>query len=296
MLEGKVLKAAGGFFTVCDENDREYICRARGILKRNKAALMVGDRVLFEPESDGDGSFSGEGIIETLLPRTNRLKRPPAANVDQLVVVMSLKQPDCDWQLVSRLMVLAEQEKLRAFLCLNKTDLASEDEFGELNKELKPYPYSIIHTSAVNGEGIDQLKENLKDRCSVFAGPSGVGKSSLLNAIQPGLSLKTGTVSDKIKRGRHTTRQAELMKLSSGGLVVDTPGFTRLEFLDLDPDQLAEFFPEFELLRGSCGFRNCRHSSEPDCAVRREIGKTVNTMRYRHYQYFLDELGKQEAF
>lgn len=296
MLEGKVLKAAGGYFTVCDEAGKEYICRARGMLKRNKAVLMVGDRVLFEPERCGNGNFAGEGIIETLLPRTNCLKRPPAANIDQLVVVMSLKQPDCDWQLVSRLMVLAEQEKLMALLCLNKQDLVTEDELDQLSKELISYPYLIIHTSAANGTGIDKLKEKFINKCSLFAGPSGVGKSSLLNAIQPGLSLKTGTISDKIKRGRHTTRQAELMKLESGGLVVDTPGFTRLDFFDLNPDQLADFFPEFDALRENCGFRNCIHISEPGCAVRGEIGKTINPMRYRHYQYFIDELGKQEAF
>lgn len=296
MLEGKVVKAAGGFFTVCDETGKEYICRARGMLKRDKASLMVGDRVLFQPESSADQSLAAEGLIEKLLPRDNLLKRPPVANVDQLVTVMSLKQPDCDWQLVSRLLVLAEQEKIIAFLCLNKTDLVSKKELDRLDKELDHYPYTIIYTSVVSGTGLEIFKEKLCGRCSVFAGPSGVGKSSLLNAIEPGLFLKTGSVSDKIKRGRHTTRQAELLTLPGGGSVVDTPGFTRLDFFDIEQDQLAELFPEFDSLRGNCGFRNCRHISEPDCAVRREIGRTLNPMRYKHYQYFVEELSKQEAF
>lgn len=296
MLEGKVVKAAGGFFTVCDETGKEYICRARGMLKRDKASLMVGDRVLFKPESNANQSLAAEGLIEKLLPRDNLLKRPPVANVDQLVTVMSLKQPDCDWQLVSRLLVLAEQENIIAFLCLNKTDLVSKKELDRLIKELDHYPYTIIYTSVVSGTGLEIFKEKLCSRCSVFAGPSGVGKSSLLNAIQPGLFLKTGSVSDKIKRGRHTTRQAELLTLPGGGSVVDTPGFTRLDFFDLEQDQLAELFPEFDSLRGKCGFRNCRHISEPDCAVRREIGRTLNPMRYKHYQYFVEELSKQEAF
>ena len=296
MLEGRVVKAAGGFFTVSDPAGVHFTCRARGMLKRDQAALMVGDRVLFEPERNVDRAVSAEGVIEKLLPRSNRLKRPPVSNVDQLVVVMSLKEPACDWQLVSRLMVLAEQEKLNAFLCLNKTDLAAADEIDRLINELNPYPYSIIQTSAVRGSGLEELAEKLNGKCSVFAGPSGVGKSSLLNAIQPGLTLKTGTVSDKIKRGKHTTRQAELLTLVGGGMVVDTPGFTRLNFFDLGQDHLADLFPEFEPLRGSCGFRNCRHISEPECAVRREIGKMLNPIRYQHYQYFFDELRKQEAF
>ncbi len=296
MLEGKVVKAAGGFFTVSDPAGFQYMCRARGMLKRDQEVLMVGDRVLFEPERDIDHVSTGTGVIEELLSRTNRLKRPPVANVDQLVVIMSLKQPDCDWQLVSRLTVLAEQEKLAVFLCLNKTDLVAKNEIDRLIKELEPYPYSIIQTSAVNGSGLKKLEEKLNGSCSVFAGPSGVGKSSLLNAIQPGLTLKTGMISNKIKRGRHTTRQAELLTLAGGGMVVDTPGFTRLSFFDLEKDHLADFFPEFEPFRGSCGFRNCRHISEPECAVRLEIGKKLNPMRYQHYQYFVDELRKQEAF
>lgn len=292
MLEGKVTRAAGGFFAVCDQAGNEYICRARGAIKRNKTSLMVGDRVIFKPGKNNGHNQAGQGIIEELLPRSNCLKRPPVANVDQLVIVMALRQPGCDWQLISRLFVLAEQEKMIAFLCLNKTDLVDSDELDQLNDELGSYPYPAILTSAVSGSGLKSLQDRLRAQCSVFAGPSGVGKSSLLNAIQPGLSLKTGTVSDKIKRGRHTTRQAELLRVGGDGTVVDTPGFTRLDFFDLRQDQLSGLFPEFEPLQVNCGFRNCRHISEPDCAVRREIGEKVNPVRYQHYQYFFDELGK----
>lgn len=296
MQEGKIVKAAGGFFSVCDAATDEYICRARGMLKRDKASLMVGDLVLFDVVEHAAGGDPGEGVIEKLLPRTNRLKRPPVANVEQLVVVMSLKHPECDWQLISRLMVMAEQEELAVLLCLNKIDLLPEPDLIALDNLLKPYPYPVILTSALSGAGIETLQDKLSGSCSVFAGPSGVGKSSLLNAIQPGLSLQTGEVSEKIKRGRHTTRQAELLSLESGGTVVDTPGFSRLDFFAIEPDRLAHFFPEFETLRGSCGFRDCRHISETDCAVRNEIGKSVNPMRYDHYCYFARELKKQEAF
>ncbi len=293
-----MIKAAGGFFTVLDETGTEHICRARGMLKRGDSELMVGDRVLFEPFEATSGATTpvGEGIIEKLLPRTNRIHRPPVANVDQLIVVMALKEPECDWQLASRMLVLAEKENLSSVICLNKIDLAENSEFDDLDNLLEFYPYPNLCTSAVSRAGLDQLEKRLSGRTSVFAGPSGAGKSSLLNAIQPGFSLQTGLISEKIKRGRHTTRQVELLVLDNGGSVADTPGFTRLDFSDLDADQLADYFPEFDLLRGDCGFRNCRHISEPGCAVRQAIGVSVNRMRYEHYKYFVEELGKQEVY
>ncbi len=297
MRRGKVIRAAGGFFTVLDEESGEYICRARGILKRNQASLMVGDLVVFQPNSRENGGSQRvlEGVIEKLLPRSNRLTRPPVANIEQLVVVMSLREPACDWQLVDRLLVLAEKESLLAFICLNKKDLLIEEELSCCVKEIKSYPYPVLFTSAVSGAGLDEMRTRLADRSSVFAGPSGVGKSSLLNAMQPGLQLKTAAVSEKIKRGKHTTRQAELLLLDHGGSVVDTPGFTRLDFQDIEPDQLAWYFPEFTDFIGQCAFRDCMHLSEPDCAVRREVGVSLNKMRYEHYRFFAGELGKEEA-
>ncbi len=292
MLQGKVIKAAGGFFTVRDQSGGEYICRARGALKRDKKILIVGDQVLFEPVESTSPDFSGEGVVEKVLPRSNCLLRPPVANVDLLVVIMSLKKPDCDWQLISRMSVLAEKENIPVLVCLNKTDLLSKEEINELTGRINPYPYPVIFTSALNRKGVNDLKEQLIGHCSVLAGPSGVGKSTLLNCIQPGLSLQTGTVSEKIERGKHTTRQAALLPLEKGGSVVDTPGFTRLDFSAIEPEQLAELFPEFEPLRGQCGFRNCLHISEPRCAVKQELGKTLNPMRYEHYKYFLDETDK----
>ncbi len=296
MLQGTVVKAAGGFFTVRDEEGREHTCRARGVLKLGRESLMVGDRVNFRPGNNICSGTQSEGIIEKIEPRESCLQRPLVANVDQLAVIMSLKHPSCDWQLVSRMLVLAEKEELAAFVCLNKIDLVTEEELFNTEEKLKPYPYRVLYTSAVTGAGMAGLKEQLKDKCSVFAGPSGAGKSTLLNVIQPGLALKTGTLSDKIKRGRHTTRQAELLPLALGGMVVDTPGFTRLDFTDLSGDELAYYFPEFENLSGNCAFRDCRHLSEPRCAVKVEIGSSLNPMRYEHYQYFARELDQQEGY
>ncbi len=252
--------------------------------------------MIFRSESASNGTAGAEGIIEQVLPRVSRLYRPPVANVDQLVVVMALKNPNYDWQLISRLLVLAEKESLAACLCFNKIDLLDASAVEKVRKEIEPLPYQIIFTSARQKTGLARLQAVLKDRCTVLAGPSGAGKSSLLNAIQPGLTLQTGIVSEKIKRGRHTTRQAELMPLDGGGTVVDTPGFTRLDFRNLAVEQLADLFPEFHPYIDQCAFRNCRHLTEPDCAVVSEVGSSINPLRYRHYSYFAEEIGTREVY
>ncbi len=292
MQQGKVIKAVGGFFTVRNQAGSEYLCRARGSLKKSKQALIVGDEVLFKPLNEPSGDGGGEGVIEKVLPRANFLPRPPVANVDQVVVVMSLKKPDCDWQMISRVAVLAEREYLPVLVCFNKTDLISSAEMDQLHDLIEPYPYPIVFTSALSGNGTDDLKNRLAGCCSALAGPSGVGKSTLLNYIQPGLSLQTGTVSEKIGRGRHTTRQAALLPLDNGGSVVDTPGFTRLDLKNLAPEQLAGCFPELEAIRSRCGFRDCLHLNEPNCAARVELGQTINPMRFEHYQFFMQELSQ----
>ncbi len=293
MHQGKVIQAAGGFFTVLDQEGRKYLCRARGALKKGGQTLIVGDEVMFQPLQEPAGGAKGEGIVEKLLPRFNSLLRPTVANVDQVVVVMSLKNPDCDWQMISRITVLAEKEALPVLVCLNKTDLITPENIKQLSSRVKPFPYPVIFTSALSGSGTAELKEHLTGSCSALAGPSGVGKSTLLNSIQPGLTLQTGEISKKIGRGRHTTRQAVLLPLDQGGSVVDTPGFSRLDFKKFAPQELADYFPELENLRGRCGFRDCLHLNEPKCAVHKETDLTVNPLRYEHYKTFMQELRQQ---
>jgi len=293
LLQGKVIKAAGGFFTVLDQEGKRYLCRARGALKRDSKTLIVGDEVIFQPLQEPAGDAEGEGIVERQLPRSNYLKRPAVANVDQIIVVMSLKDPECDWQMISRIAVLAENETLPVLVCFNKVDLIAPGQMQQLSSRVKPFPYPVVFTSALSGEGTAKLKEYLSGCCSVLAGPSGVGKSTLLNSIQPGLSLQTGAVSERIGRGKHTTRQATLLPLDQGGSVVDTPGFSRLDFKKFTSPELADYFPELENIRARCGFRDCLHLNEPRCAVHKELGKTVNPLRYEHYKSFMQELNQQ---
>lgn len=259
-------------------------------MKQAGTSPLVGDRVIFQPAA-GAADEKYEGIIEKVLPRESVLHRPPVANVDQMILVTPLRDPAPEWHLTGRLLALAEQQQMKAVLCLNKADLVTAAEQAETRKMLEPFPYPYIFTSAVRGDGILDLNERLSGHCSIFAGPSGAGKSSLLNAVQPGLSLKVGPVSDKIGRGRHTTRTAELLVLPSGGMVVDTPGFSRLEIVDLEPRLLSDLFPEMRPYSGRCAFRDCSHLSEPGCAIREAVSAgEINRMRFQHYQAFFNEL------
>lgn len=219
------------------------------------------------------------------------------ANVDQVIVVVSLTSPAPDWNLLQRQLVAAEDSGLAAWICLNKVDLVSPDYRAEVTGLLDRFPYEILFTSATRQLNLSRLARLLIGRSTVFAGPSGVGKSTLLNALQPGLRLKTGEISSKVKRGRHTTRAVELLPLEGGGTVVDTPGFSRLELPDLTPPELGSLFPEFAPLAPGCSFRDCLHRAEPGCAVRpaaRE-GK-INKMRYQYYLQFLEELTARRRY
>ena len=296
-----MVRIAGGFFYVRDAEGRDYNFRARGRLKQMGDAILVGDRVRFQPAATGAemkprrGGAAGSWIIEELLPRKTALSRPPVANVEQLVLVMALREPDPDWQLAGRILVLAGQESLSVLCCLNKIDLIAGAEKESLFRLLEPFPYPLLWSSAKTGAGIAQLREKLQGTFSVFAGPSGAGKSSLLNAVQPGLSLKTGAVSGKIGRGRHTTRHAELLPLHPDGLVVDTPGFSRVSLTGLVPERLGALFPEFTAHVSRCSFRNCNHIHEPGCAVREAVSTgAINSLRYEHYRLFWQELTDKE--
>lgn len=284
-LEGKVTKVSAGRYTVRDNTGKEHICRVRGRLKQRQMYPLAGDQVLFLPE---------ERVIEEVKTRYNLLLRPPVANVDQVMVVVSLTSPEPDWSLVNRQLIAAEQTGLTSYICLNKVDLINPRHREIVAGMLCRFPYKYFFTSAALKINLQVITGLLTDRCTVFAGPSGVGKSTLLNAIQPNLRLNTGEISGKLKRGRHTTRLVELLPLDGGGMVVDTPGFSRLDLPDLTPDQLAACFPEFDLLAPGCSFRNCLHLAEPGCAVREaaEQGK-VNHLRYQHYHLFLEEIASR---
>ncbi|MDR7434692.1 MAG: ribosome small subunit-dependent GTPase A [Armatimonadota bacterium] len=290
-----MVKVVGGFCFVYT-GGRTVQCVLRGRVKRERrmetSPVVVGDHVTITLLPDGTG------VIEEILPRASTLSKASprnpkirqvlAANVDQAVVVFAARAPDPSPAFIDRFLVLAEAEGLVPILCLNKVDLGIPE---ELAARYRAIGYQVVFTSARTGEGLDHLKAILRDRISILVGPSGVGKSSLLNAIQPGLGRRVGEISARAQKGRHTTTTAELLPLSSGGFVVDTPGVQVLEVLHIPRERLQDLFPEIRALRGSCTFPDCLHVAEPGCAVKRgvEEGK-VHPERYASYLAILAEL------
>lgn len=287
MIEGRIIKGIGGFYYV-DTDNGLYECRARGIFRKNKITPLVGDRVSISVVDEENK----KGVVEEIEKRDTELVRPPIANVDKALIVFAIKNPAPNLSLLDRFIVLAEKENLEIVIVFTKVDLDAD---GELLEELKSIyevsGYKVIPVSNKLKLNIDKIKEELKENTVVFAGPSGVGKSSLLNEVDKNFELKTGEVSDKIKRGKHTTRHAELLKLECGGMVADTPGFSSLTLDDIDESELKEYFIEFDKY-DDCRFGSrCIHENEPSCAVKEAVENgDISKKRYESYIQLLNEI------
>ena len=287
MINGKIIKGIGGFYYVDTENGL-YECRARGIFRKNKITPLVGDRVSISVVDEENKI----GVVEEIEKRDTELVRPPIANVDKALIVFAIKNPAPNLSLLDRFIVLAEKENLEIVIVFTKVDLDTDGELlGELKDIYEVSGYKVISVSNKLKLNIDKIKEELKENTVVFAGPSGVGKSSLLNEVDKNFELKTGEVSDKIKRGKHTTRHAELLKLECGGMVADTPGFSSLTLDDIDESELKEYFIEFDKY-DECRFGSrCIHENEPSCAVKEAVENgDISKKRYESYIQLLNEI------
>lgn len=291
MLQGVVVKTYSSFWYV-DIDGELWECRLRGKFRLTKQNVLAGDRVKVKETG------KHKGVIEEVLPRTTQLERPPVANVDQVIIVLACAEPDPQPELLERIIVQAEVAGLQPVVCFNKTDLVDSAKVESLAETYRSVGYRVICTSTKIGSGIDELRQALKGHVTVLAGPSGSGKSSLLNAAHPGFKLKTGKVSDKIGRGRHTTRFAELLEIEPGTMVVDSPGFSSLYLPEMDKQHLAEMFPEFRDYLEGCRFNGCLHKSEPDCAVKQGVKDgVISESRYNNYLLFLEELiGRERRY
>lgn len=289
--EGRIIKGYGGFYYVDCEGSL-WECRLRGRFRKEKREALAGDRVGFTVVDDKNL----KGVVDEIHPRKNRLIRPLVANVDQALVVLAASDPTPDLWLLDRLLVMIHHGGIEPLLCWNKSDLAPEDGLRELMAPYEAAGVRQLVTCAAKGEGIEALRQALRERTTVFAGPSGVGKSSLLNQLEPGLALKTGMVSEKLGRGRHTTRHVEWIPLSFGGWVADTPGFSQIYLPeDLSREQLTDAYGEFDAYRGDCRFISCSHLKEKDCGIRRALGKgLLDEGRYERYKTFMLELGERD--
>jgi len=286
MLNGKIIKGIGGFYYVDTENGL-YECRARGIFRKEKITPLVGDRVVISVVDEENK----KGVVEEIDERDTELVRPPIANVDKALIVFAIKNPSPNLSLLDRFIVLAEKENLEIVIILTKADLDDGEELNKIKEIYELSGYKVIPVSNRQKLNIDKVKEELNGNVVVFAGPSGVGKSSLLNEIDQNFELQTGEVSDKIKRGKHTTRHAELLKLECGGMVADTPGFSSLTLDDIDETELKEYFIEFNDF-DDCRFGSrCIHEKEPSCSVKEAVENgEISKKRYDSYIQLLNEI------
>lgn len=276
---GIIIKGIGGFYYVETETG-VYECKARGIFRKDSINPLPGDSVSISIIDEEEKT----AVIDTIAPRFNELERPAVANVDQVITVIAVKSPDPDFLLLDKLLIVAEREKINAVICINKIDLDSENEHVRITGAYLTTGYKLIFTSSKTNLGYDSLRQALCGKVNALAGQSGVGKSTILNKIVASKVMETGNMSKKISRGRHTTRHAELIKLDSGGYLVDTPGFSSFELLDVEPGELQFYYPEFKEHIGKCRFTGCSHISEPGCSVKAalEIGM-VDEGRYDRY-------------
>lgn len=285
-MNGKIIKGIAGFYYIHTGEQGVFECKAKGAFRNKKMKPLVGDNV----EITVLDSEKKIGNVISVEKRKNQLIRPAVANVDQAIVIFSCAKPQPNLNLLDRFLVSMEQYNVETIICFNKCDLVTEEEMERL-KSIYESSYQVLFTSVKDSVGIELLKEQLEGKTSVLAGPSGVGKSSTINCIIPEANMETGQISQKIERGKHTTRHSELFRLAKDTYIMDTPGFTSLYVTDMEKEQLRFYFPEFSEYEGKCRFQGCVHVHEPSCKVKEavETGK-LSKERYENYQSFYGEI------
>ncbi|MCF0145425.1 MAG: ribosome small subunit-dependent GTPase A [Eubacterium sp.] len=290
-MEGTIIKAIAGFYYVATVESGIYACRARGLFRKLGIRPLVGDRARIRVTDEQDK----EASLNDILPRRNALIRPSVANVDQALLLFSLRSPDPESSLLDRFLVLMENRKIPVILCFNKTDLVQEKERCFWKERCEACGYTVFLLNAVKGEGVDALRSLLRGKTTVITGPSGAGKSTLINQLQDTVRMETGEISTKLNRGKNTTRHAELIPCGNHTFICDTPGFTSLDMPGIEAQNLDSCFPEFSSFRPECYFPDCAHMEETSCGVIRAVkeGKIAED-RYASYRRFYEELKERE--
>ncbi len=290
-MQGKIIKGIAGFYYVHVPNEGIYECKAKGIFRKENRKPLVGDDVDMEVTHVKDA----EGNITQILPRKNALIRPAVANIDQALLIFAMTKPEPNYNLLDRFLIMMRRQGLECILCFNKQDLSDAGQQECIQKIYKDSGCSILFVSAEKKEGIDQLAAVLHGKTTAVAGPSGVGKSSLVNCLQKGKQMETGAISEKIARGKHTTRHSELIAVSDSTYIMDTPGFSSLSLFDMGKEELKAYYPEFEPYETQCKFMTCAHIHEPVCGVREALGENrISKVRYENYVTFYEELKEKE--
>ncbi len=292
-MKGKIMKGIAGFYYVNVAGSGLYECKAKGIFRKEKIKPLVGDEVEMEVLDESEKT----GNIERILPRRNELIRPAVANIDQALVIFAVTDPKPHFNLLDRFLVMMERKEIPVVLCFNKKDIAKPEEAGGLEEIYSACGYPLILTSALTMENIERIRELLLGKTTAVAGPSGVGKSSLINLLQPEACMETGSISRKIARGKHTTRHSELIYIEEGAYIMDTPGFSSLYVNDFEKEELKRYFREFIPFEGYCRFNGCSHIHEPGCAVKQAVEeRKIHRTRYENYLEMYRELKEKKRY
>ena len=284
-MQGKIIKGIAGFYYV-HTGDHIYECKAKGVFRKNNEKPLVGDDCLIDI-IDEEGKI---GNISLILERRNSLIRPNVANVDQALVIFASVKPEPNFNLLDRFLILMKQNDIPCIIAFNKTDLADEEKLSEIKKIYTASGHRMLFTSAKTGEGLDELKELLRGNTTTVAGPSGVGKSTLINLIQDQKEVETGEISEKIDRGKHTTRHSELIAIVENSYIIDTPGFSSLSLFDVTSLDLKSYYDEFVPFESECRYDDCVHKNEPVCGVKAAVDRgEISKVRYENYLLLLKE-------
>ena len=292
-MQGKIVKGISGFYYVHVVESGIYECKAKGIFRQQKMKPLVGDDV----EIDIISEEKKTGNVAAILPRKNALIRPAVANVDQALLIFAAASPNPNFNLLDRFLVMMGRQDVPVILCFNKCDLITEEQQQEIAAIYEASGCKILFVSAKKELGLKELQEILEGKTTTVAGPSGVGKSSLINLLAPEACMETGEISKKIERGRHTTRHAELIQLKGDGYIMDTPGFSSLYLPEMEKEELQDCYPEFAALEPYCRFQGCNHISEPDCGVKEALSEgKIHPVRYENYCQLYGELKDRKKY
>lgn len=279
-MQGKIIKGIAGFYYVHVAGTGIFECKAKGIFRKEKIKPLVGDNVEMELLDAQEKT----GNIISILPRRNELIRPSVANIDQALVIFAVEKPKPNFNLLDRFLIMMEQRQIETIICFNKRDLVNSQELDILRAIYEPCGYQVLTVSAKRQQGLEEVREVLQNRTTTVAGPSGVGKSSIINLLSPEANMETGTLSEKIDRGKHTTRHSQLLYIDEETYIMDTPGFSSLYLTDIGQENLKDYFREFQKYEPFCRFQGCSHIHEPDCGVKAALAEgSISPVRYENY-------------
>lgn len=291
-MQGKIIRGIGGFYYV-HNGSHIYECKAKGIFRKDGIKPLVGDDVLMEIISE-DKLI---GNITKILPRKSEIIRPAVANVDQAMIIFAIQKPDPNFNLLDRFLIYMQQKGLPCIICFNKQDIATEEEKVKIAESYEQSGCKVIFSSVLEEDGIEDICKLLEHKTTTVAGPSGVGKSSLINKLQDGTYMETGAISTKIDRGKHTTRHSEMIAINDDTYILDTPGFSSLSLFDMEKSELKEYYSEFAKYEEECKFMDCIHQNEPQCGVKDAVEKgLISRLRYDNYLLLLEELASKRKY